>query len=259
MIKAVIKTAVGLVCAALTMHAQAQTNPQTWRIGVADHVYPFSYVDKASGQQIGFDVDMAKAICHDMKWQCEIVPMRYVDLRDALVANELQMVINGWRKVTERMQTFAFTEPYYRSQIIFVTTNPAIRNVTPETIGQLRIGVLINSGQSVMVQQHYLKQGATLHEYPSSTTLYQAVQNGEVDVVCLSGFAGYEYLKQSENHQLRIVGIHRDLDPKFAGRRIAVNQAYADHIPAINKALMNIKTDGRYQAINLRYFEFMVY
>ena len=259
MIKSVIKTAVGLVCAALTMHAQAQTNPQTWRIGVADHVYPFSYVDKASGQQVGFDIDMAKAICHDMQWQCEIVPMRYVDLRDALVANELQMVINGWRKVTQRMQTFAFTEPYYRSQIIFVTADPAIRNVTPETIGQRRIGVLINSGQSVMAQRHYLKQGATLHEYPSSTTLYQALQNGEVDVVCVSGFAGYEYLKQSKNHQLRIVGMHRDLDPKFAGRRIAVNQVYADRIPAINKALMNIKTDGRYQAINLRYFEFMVY
>ncbi|MBO7173838.1 MAG: transporter substrate-binding domain-containing protein, partial [Burkholderiaceae bacterium] len=154
---------------------------------------------------------------------------------------------------------FAFSDPYYRSQIIFVSADANSPKITPQTVGKRTIGALVNSGQALLVRQHYLAQGATLREYPSSTTLYNAVQNGEVDVVCVSGFAGYEYLKQSENKNLHIVGLHRNLKPEMAGRRVVIHQDNADRIEAINRALLNIKSDGRYQAINLRYFEFMIY
>ena len=259
MVKTIVKAGLSLGCCCLALHASAAAENKTWRIGVADHVYPFSYVNEKTGEQTGFDVDMAHAICHDLQLKCEIVPLRYLDLRQALLNNNIQMVINGWRKITQGMQSFAFTDPYYRSQIIFVTADSSVENVTAETIGQRKIGALAHSGQALLVKRHYLKGGATLHEYPSSTTLYQAVQKGEVDVVCVSGFAGYEYLKHSDNKNLRIVGIHRDLDPVLAGRRVAVNEQYADKVPTINRALMNIKADGRYQAINLKYFEFMIY
>ena len=259
MIKSLVKTGMSIVCSALAFQAYATSEGEVWRIGVADYVYPFSYVNEKTGEQVGFDVDMASAICHDMKLKCEIVPLRYIDLRQALLSNNIQMVINGWRKITQGMQSFAFSAPYYRSQIIFVTVNAEIERVTPETIGKRKIGALSHSGQAMLVKRHYLKDGATLHEYPSSTALYQAVLSGEVDIVCVSGFAGYEYLKRSGNKNARIVGMHRDLDPVLAGRRIAVNGQYADKIASINQALMNIKADGRYQAINLKYFEFMIY
>lgn len=250
--------ALPLMLSTVMVHA-AEPTPAVLKVGVVDHVYPFSYIDEKIEKQVGFDIDITKSICDEMNQVCEIIPMRYIDLVNALETGELHVVVNGWRKITSRLESFAFTDPYYRSQIIFVTANPNLSKVTVDNVQGKTIGALVGSGQALLLNEFYVPKGAIFRPYNSSTELYGALLRGDVDLVCVSGFAGYEFLKRSENLSLHIAGMHRDLPAKMTGRRIAVHKDFANYVPKINRALSAIKSDGRYQAINLRYFEFMVY
>jgi len=84
------------------------------RIGTSGTQPPMSTISK-TGQVIGLDVDLGKAIGAEMGVEVTFVVMPFGELLQALKAGRVDMVISGMTATSQRNLSFAFVGPYYVS------------------------------------------------------------------------------------------------------------------------------------------------
>lgn len=249
------------VAASISLSPASVQAGQTWFVGVSDHSYPFSYYDEKTGAYAGFDVDIANALCDEMKIQCVLAPLNMVDMLNAIEADRVQMVVNGWRPLTERVADFKFSNPYFRSQLVFISAkDDCPTRITPTTkFENLTAGVLVHSGQEQLLNEVYVPNGLKVKPFVSIRSMFRAMMRGEVDVLFVTGIVAYEYMKQPGAEKVRFIGMHPKLPPEQSNRRIALSRSASSYIDKLNDALLAIKNDGRYQAINMKHFHIMVH
>ena len=79
----------------------------------SDTTYPpMETVDPATGQIVGFDVDVVNAICERINCTAEFVTTAWDGIFGALQQGEFDLVASGVSITEERQQTMDFTEAY---------------------------------------------------------------------------------------------------------------------------------------------------
>ena len=117
----------------------------------ADYVSGAPYVFKDPTNPtnlIGFEVEIAVAMAQLMGGiQQKQVEVCYSNLEQALLANQIDMVMNGWEKTTDREKTELFSDAYYRygQQVIVRKDDTRFANVVPKTVADLE-GYTVGTG-----------------------------------------------------------------------------------------------------------------
>lgn len=83
-----------------------------YRVGTEPSFAPFEYVDEASGEIVGFDIDLIKAIAEDQGFQVEIVNLGFDGLIPAVQTGNIDIVASGMSIKEERLKEVDFSEPY---------------------------------------------------------------------------------------------------------------------------------------------------
>lgn len=227
------------------------------RIGVEENYPPFSYIE--DGRQMGFDVDIGRAVCKAMNLNCEIVPLQFDHLIPDLLEQRIDLIIAGLGATQERRKQLLFSETYYRSRSFFISRNMRATGITAENASGLVIGVQKGSLQAQTLRRRFVPHGALLNEYETYAELAEAIKAGKVDALFVDGLSGYALLKQAEGAGLYIGGSDEEFDPDIINAHIAARKQDERLIESINDALERLKADGSYQTISMRYFTFMNY
>lgn len=91
--------------------ATAQAEETLVRIATEGAFPPYSFVNP-DGSLGGFDVDIANALCAEMKAKCELVKQDWDGMIPGLLAKKYDAIVSSMNITPERQQKVAFSDKY---------------------------------------------------------------------------------------------------------------------------------------------------
>jgi lysine-arginine-ornithine-binding protein len=234
------------------------------RIGTEGAYPPFNSVD-SEGKLVGFDIDIANALCEAAHFECEFVIQDWDGIIPGLIAKKYDAIVASMSITEERKQAVDFTDKYYNTPAKFVKPKSMALEI-PDDIAEANKAL---AGKSVAVQRATIHENFLRDNFPDVEIRVYATQDeanadlvaGRVDlgmadsVALLGGF-----IETEEGKDFEFVGPGYS-DPRWHGEGagIAVRKGEDELREALNEAIRTIRENGTYEKINAKYFDFDVY
>jgi lysine-arginine-ornithine-binding protein len=228
------------------------------RIATEGAYPPFNQLDP-DGSLSGFDVDIAKALCADMKVTCEFIKQDWDGLIPGLLAKKFDVVAASMTITEDRKKRVDFTEKYYQTPSQFSTKKGSGLDVTPDGLRGKTIGVQRGTIQACYLEKYYAN--SDLKVYPSQLEAFNDLVAGRVDIAFSDRVGAQEQLlKAPDGTNYELVGPPQK-DPGCLGEGVglALRKNNAELRNKLNTAIEHIRADGTYAKINAKYFSFDLY
>ena len=225
---------------------------ETLRIGVDPAYPPFSDIDDAD-RLTGFDIDIALALCAQMKTECAFVRQDWEGLIPALRAGRFDAIVSSMSITEKRRRLVAFTERYYSSGVRFVARKGS--GFDPEDLAGRTAGAIRATIASDWLEDNRSKF-ASIRLYTDQGALDRALIEGRVDAAFGDALGFWKWLGSPEGANFAYAGEPYRLDE---GIGIAVRKEDETLRRRLNRAIRAILADGTYEKINARYFPFSIY
>lgn len=221
------------------------------RVAIEGAFPPFSYVTPDGLQ--GFDVDIAKALCAELNRPCELRQQRWDGIISGLLAKKYDAIVASMSITAERQKVVDFTKPYWFTPSRFIALKGAFDDDSPESLAGKAIGVQRGSIQDDYVTAEYAD--ADIRRYATQEDALLDLTARRVDTVLAPSISVLGFLESNDGADFAYFG-GRHSDPAYfgIGAGVAVRKEDNDLQKALNAALVRLMQDGRYDAINARYF-----
>lgn len=236
----------------------AQAETQTIRIATEGAFPPYNFV-KPDGSLGGFDVDIANALCAEMKVQCKLVKQDWDGIIPGLMAKKYDVIVASMAITEERKKKVAFTDSYQGGYSMLFGSQ-ALTDSSPNALQDKVVAVQKGAIQEDFAADYYGKAGIDVRSYPDTQTALMDLTAGRIDAVMLEVGNIYEAKKDPALSAYHGFG-EKFADPKYFGdgTGIAVRKADTELLANLNKALAAILANGTYKQINDQYFPYNVY
>jgi len=236
----------------------AQAEEKVVKIGTEGAYPPFNNLT-ADGKLEGFDVDIAQALCDEMKVKCEFVTQDWDGIIPALQAGKFDAIIASMSITAERMEKVDFTNKYYNTPpAIAAPKDSDIKGVTKEDLAGKAIGVQGSTTHFNYSEQTYTD--STVKPYPTAQEYQLDIANGRLDAVNDDIVAIQQWLDSPEGHCCKLVGTITPVEEIHGrGAGIAIRKGEDELREKLNAAIDAIRANGKYKEINDKYFKFDVY
>lgn len=218
------------------------------RIATEGAYAPFNYTN-ADGSLGGFDIDIANALCADMKMTCDITSQDWDGIIPGLKAGKYDAIVAAMSVTPEREQQVSFTEPYFSNTLVFLAKKDSSFDPSNSNdINSNSIAAQRSTISSQWLEKAYPK--AEMKLYDTLSNAFLDLGSSRVDAMVSDKLPALEWLGTTSGSAYALKGEEIDINDNFA---IAVRPN--DALQAkLNQALANIKANGTYDKINQKYF-----
>ncbi|MCE2570174.1 ABC transporter substrate-binding protein [Motilimonas eburnea] len=245
-----------ILCAAVgTAQAKEWKNV---RIGIEGAYPPFSWTEP-NGEVKGFDIDIANALCEEMKVKCTLVKQDWDGIIPALLARKYDAIIATMDITDERKKKVAFSDKYQHIPARFAAKKGTSIELTEAFMSGKRIGVQRATSMDTYVTDNFPK--AEVKRYGTADEAYLDLKAGRIDYVMIDSAAISEgLLNKPGGDAFEFVGPKLN-DPKWFGEGagIAMRKGDTELHAKFNEAIKAIRANGKYKELQDKYFDFDIY
>lgn len=227
-------------------------------IGTEGAYPPFNNLE-ADGTLTGFDIDIGKALCEQLKAECTFVTNDWDGIIPALQAKKFDAILASMSITPERKEKVDFTVKYYNTPpAIAVPKDSPIKEASEAGLDGKVLGAQSSTTHSNYAEAHMKKSELKL--YPTADEYKLDLANGRIDAVIDDVVVLSEWLKTEDGACCKILGT-LPVDPQINGEGagIAVRKGDDALREKLNGAIAAIRANGKYKEINAKYFPFDVY
>ncbi|NMB02334.1 MAG: basic amino acid ABC transporter substrate-binding protein [Firmicutes bacterium] len=223
----------------------------TLKVATEAGFMPFEYVDAQTGELLGFDMDLIRAIGEVLDLDVQIDNISWDGLIPALLNNNYDAVIAGVTITEERLASVNFSDPYFESVLTIVTKDNA-KNIAGLDDLQGKIAAVQINTTGDFVASDLVDEGAlkSVSRFDMVPDAMQAVIIGVADVVIVDLPVAQAYLEANPNAPLQHVGPVSDNE--YYG--IAINKNNTTLLEQINSALLQLQENGTYEELYQKWF-----
>lgn len=237
---------------------------------------PFEYKD-ASGNLMGFDIDLSKDLCSRIKIECPVIEQAWDGIIPSLIAGRYHAILAAMDINAEREKVISFTQPYIKTPIRFIAPKGSsllefkgsldsltLDDVSPEERAELdklagafkgkKIGV-----QSSTTAESFVKEflpNVELASYDTPDNMVLDLNAGRIDA-SLSTLARLKpLLEKPEGKDLAIFGPNMTGGPFGKGTGIGLRKEDSQLRDMLNKAIAEAVADGTIEKLSMKWLGF---
>ena len=245
------------------------------KIGTEGAYPPWNSKD-ASGNLIGFEVELAQELCAIMKAECTIVEQDWDGMIPALLMRKFDAIMAGMSITAERQKTITFSQGYADEVAsLAVMKGSSLEGIdTPEGVNLTLGGSAVKkalktltgalAGKTVCTQtgtihQNFLESGdvgkVNLRTYKTQDEVNLDLASGRCDVALAAAVAFSDYAEKS-GKPVVLVG------PTFSGGAfgngvgVGIRQDDTELLKAFNRAIDKARKNGDISRIATKWFGF---
>jgi polar amino acid transport system substrate-binding protein len=215
---------------------------------------PFNYAGP-EGNPTGFNIDLARQLCDEIKTSCTIQARRFDLLLDALDDNRGDAVIASIAITSATRRRVDFTDPYYRTPARFVARadNP-MRDVLPELVEGKKIAVVAGTAHEAFLKEMFT--AAEVRAYANAEAAREALRNQDVDLLFGDGVTLAFWINGSESAGCCAFRGGPFLESRYFGEGVGIAVRRGNDLlrQALNWALFRQWEKGAFTDLWLRYF-----
>jgi polar amino acid transport system substrate-binding protein len=215
---------------------------------------PFNYAG-SDGNPTGFNVELARQVCDELKIPCTIQMRRFDTLLPSLNENRSDAVAASIAVTAQTRQRADFSDPYYRPAARFVARRQAaLTDVRAEQLDGKKIAVVAGTAHDEYARALFTQ--ADIRRYPSPEAAREALRRGEVDLMFADAFEMAFWLNGSDSGNCCTFVGGPFLENRIFGEGIgiAVRRGNDTLRLAFNWALFRLWEKGKFAELWLRYF-----
>ncbi len=227
---------------------------------LTDDDYPPFHFPGPDGQLSGFNVDLARAICLELKVACTIQARRWETLLSSIEEGRGDAVIASMADSEEARRKVDFGIPYYRSPGRFVTRKDSgLAAGGVADIGERPVAVVAGSAHAAFLAAFFPK--ARMMTAPDREEALKLLTSGKAEAVFGDG-VGLALWLNSQNGATCCQfagGAYFESHYFGNGAAIAFRKDGAQLRRAVDHALFRLAEQGIYQNLMLKYFPVSFY
>ena len=215
---------------------------------------PFNYAGPDGNPQ-GFNIDLARMLCEELKLACTIQMRRFETLIPALNGNQGDAAIASITATLDIRTRVDFTDPYYRTPARFVARrDSAIEDPLPERLEGKKVGVVGGTAHEAYLKTLFTE--AEIRAYPTDEAARAALRGGEVDLLFGDAITLAFWLNGTDSENCCAFRGGPYIDSRYFGEGvgIAVKKGNDTMRMALNWALFRVWEQGRFTDLWLRFF-----
>lgn len=229
------------------------------RFLTADDYPPFEFIG-ADGALTGYNVEIARAICDELKISCTVQPRRWDNLLVALDAGEGDAVVASLKENADTRKKARFTAPYYLTPARFVALADGTKvDTRPEALRRATIGVVAGSAHEAFLRAFFAR--STLQAFPDQARLMQALREKKIDLAFGDAISLAIWMNDQGAQNCCAFQGGPFLEPRYFGEGVgvAVRPDDADLRQTLNWALQRLDERGVMTELYLKYFPIGIY
>ncbi|MGL5164488.1 MAG: transporter substrate-binding domain-containing protein [Afipia sp.] len=215
---------------------------------------PFNFTGP-DGNPAGFNVDLARMICEEIKVACTIQMRRFETLVDAINGNRGDAIIASLAVTPQLRAKLDFSDPYYRAPARFVSRRDAVMaEVRPEYLEGKKVGAIAGSSHEAYLKM--LFTDAQLVSFPNDDALRLALRRGEVDFIFGDAIALAFWINGTDSGDCCAFSGGPFTESRYFGEGVSIGVKKGNDLlrQSLNWAMFRLWEKGRYTDLWLRYF-----
>jgi polar amino acid transport system substrate-binding protein len=215
---------------------------------------PFNYPGP-DGNPAGFNIDLARLLCDELKVNCTVQMRRFDTLVEALTENRADAAIASLAVTRDARRRIDFTDPYYRSPARFVARRDSpVEDVRPERLEGRKVAVVAKTAHEAYLRSFFTE--VEVRPYPDAEAAREALRRGEVDLLFGDGIALAFWINGSDSANCCAFRGGPFTESRYFGEGIgiAVRRGNETLRLALNWGLFRLWEKGQFTDLWLRYF-----
>lgn len=218
-----------------------------------DPGFPPMGFQNEDGEYVGFDLDVAYAVCDLLGVDLVLQPIDWDAKEMELNAKNIDCIWNGFSVTPEREAAFSLSMPYMANeQVLVVRADSAYQTLADLAGAKLGVQAQSSAVDALNAAADFKAGLSEVAEFDMNTVLLMDLTAGNVDVALLDVIVAGYYMATQEDANLRV--LEEALAPELFA--IGFRKADVELTDAVNQALIELAfgEDGVLAAISTEWF-----
>ncbi|MBO9680636.1 MAG: ABC transporter substrate-binding protein [Acidovorax sp.] len=217
------------------------------RVAAFDGNPPFGFIDAQSKQQVGHDIDLARAFAQSLGVKLELIPTNPANRIPLITSGKADVVFASFTITDERAKVVDFSTPYFLVGQQFLARKGVLTSV--EQVKTLRVGTEKGTTMESNLRTNFPDAKVVL--YDDSPFALAALRNGNVQAISNDGVkltAQWNQLPDKDKYEIPPITVSKE----YLGA--AVPKGEARLLETLNSWLLDIERSGQAVAIYNQWF-----